>query len=277
MQRRPFCLVLALCLLFVAAAAHAQERRYDGVPYAGPLALDIYVPAGPLEPLPQRKRGVVVYVHGGGWLKGDRKHVYKIPEFITSLGYVFVAMDYRLVPETDIEGQTQDVARAINWVSRNIADYGGDPNRIAIMGHSAGSHLVTMVAARHLVNVRAVIADDVQAYDMVAYDAMRGSLGYPYKQAFGEDPADWRKWSPITYARTARNVPPHLMMYSGSNGERRQALTTEYARVLSSRGTYVYVFDGSDYTHGTIARYLGRLGDRASGVVAQFLKRTIGR
>ena len=225
-------LLAAVLLLFAVLpprGASAAGRLYDGVEYAPGLKLDIYVPVPPGKRLPARpgrKLGVVVYVHGGGWIHGTRKHVYKIPKFITSLGYVFVAMDYRLVPRTDIEGETQDVARAVNWVAAHIGDYGGDPSRIALMGHSAGAHLVTMVAVRHLVHVEGVVSDDVQAYDMSAYDAMRGGLGYPYRQAFGSDPAKWARWSPITYLRRSSDIPPHLMMFSGSDGARRRALTS---------------------------------------------------
>lgn len=279
-RSKPLLLFALLFLVAGALRAEAATRLYDGVPYASGLKLDIYVPVPPLQSLPVKRSNrlaVVVYVHGGGWIHGNRKHVYTIPKFITSLGYIFVAMDYRLVPHTDIEGQTQDVARAINWVSSHIGEYGGDPTRIAIMGHSAGAHLVTMVAVRHLVNVEGVISDDVQAYDMVRYNAMRGSLGYPYKQAFGSDPVDWARWSPITYLRRSSNVPPHLMMFSGSDGARRRALTTDYARVLSGRGCDVTVFDGSRYNHGTIARYLGRPNDAASAAVKRFLRRVIGR
>ena len=275
--------LLAVVLLFLALVplghAEAAGRLYDGIEYAPGLKLDVYVPVPPLQRLPARpgrKLAVVVYVHGGGWIHGTRKHVYRIPDFITSLGYIFVAMDYRLVPHTDIEGQTRDVADAINWVEAHVANYGGDPTRIAIMGHSAGAHLVTMVAVRHLVHVEGVISDDVQAYDMPAYDAMRGGLGYPYKQAFGSDPVKWVRWSPITYLRRSSDIPPHLMMFSGSDGARRRALTADYARELSLRGCGVTVFDGSSYNHGTIARYLGRPNDAASAAVRRFLRRVIG-
>ena len=275
--------LLAASLLFLAlvpvGTAEAAGRLYDGVEYAPGLKLDVYVPVPPLQRLPARpgrRLGVVVYVHGGGWIHGTRKHVYDIPDFITSLGYIFVAMDYRLVPRTDIEGETRDVASAINWVAAHVGNYGGDPARIAIMGHSAGAHLVTMVAVRHLVHVDGVISDDVQAYDMPAYDAMRGSLGYPYKQAFGNDPVKWARWSPITYLRRSSDIPPHLMMFSGSDGARRRALTADYARELSLRGCDVTVFDGSNYNHGTIARYLGRPDDAASAAVRRFLRRVIG-
>lgn len=272
-------LALAFLVLLFAPGAHAAARLYDGVPYARGLKLDIYVPETKVasRSLFSRGRGVVVYIHGGGWIHGDRKHVYDIPRFITSLGYIFVAMDYRLVPETTIDGQLRDTADAVRWVEANIASYGGDPGRVALMGHSAGAHLDTMLAVRHMVDVEGVISDDVQAYDMVAYSAMRGGIGYPFVQAFGRDADDWIRWSPATYARGATNIPPHLLMHSGSNGERRRALTRGYANLLRSRGTRVTVFDGGRYNHGTIARYLGRPGDDASAAVARFLRSVIGR
>lgn len=253
-------------------------RLYDGVPYARDLKLDIYVPEGAPagQSLFSRGRGVVVYIHGGGWIHGDRKHVYTIPRFITSLGYIFVAMDYRLVPQTTIDGQLRDTADATNWVAANIASYGGDPGRIVLMGHSAGAHLDTMLAVRHMVDVEGVISDDVQAYDMVAYSAMRGGIGYPFVQAFGRDADDWIRWSPSSYVRQATNIPPHLLMHSGSDGERRRALTRGYANLLRSRGARVTVFDGGRYNHGTIARYLGRPGDAASAAIAAFLRSVIG-
>lgn len=276
---RLLAIVLVVLALLPAGSAAAAGRLYDGVEYAPGLKLDIYVPVPPEHRLPEKpghRLGVVVYAHGGGWIHGTRKHVYRIPDFITSLGYIFVAMDYRLVPDTDIEGETQDVARAVNWVAANIDKYGGDPTRIAIMGHSAGAHLVTMVAVRHLVDVAGVVSDDVQAYDMPAYDAMRGGLGYPYRQAFGTDRAKWVRWSPVTWLRRSSDIPPHLMMFSGSDGARRRALTTDYARELSLRGCDVTVFDGSRYNHGTIARWLGRPNDAASAAVKRFLRRVIG-
>jgi hypothetical protein len=93
----------------------------------------------------------------------------------------------------------------------------------------------------------------------------------------GRDVEDWIRWSPATYARQATNIPPHLLMHSGSNGERRRALTRGYANLLRSRGARVTVFDGGRYNHGTIARYLGRPGDAASAAVANFLSTVIGR
>ncbi|MDN2564972.1 alpha/beta hydrolase [Aquibium sp. A9E412] len=272
----------ALVLVAALAVPATAAQLHDGVGYGRGLKLDIHAPGkGAVQAgLPglnlfsfgSRRAPVVIYVHGGGWLKGSRKKVYALPDWLTARGYMLVAIDYRKVPATTIDGQVEDVAAAVRWVRANIRRYGGDPERIVLMGHSAGAHLVAMVAAKKKGgNLRGVIPNDVQAYDMVAYAGMRGSLGYPYANAFGSDPSDWVRWSPVTYARQGSGYPPHLFLHSGSNGERRRALTQGYANLLKSRGARVSVFDGRRYTHGTIARHLGRSGDAATRAVERFL------
>lgn len=275
------------CLVALTAALPARAGAlHDGVAYRGGLKLDIHAPgenearASGLQLNLFRfigggdKKPVVVYAHGGGWIKGSRKKVYSLPQWLTRKGYLLVAIDYRKVPQTTIDGQVEDLVSAVSWVRSNIRRYGGDPNRIVLMGHSAGAHLVALAAARGLVDdVRGVIPNDVQAYDMVAYAGMRGGLGYPYIDAFGSNPENWVRWSPVTYARRSTGFPPHLFLHSGSNGERRRALTNGYANLLRSRGAYVEVFDGRRYSHGSIARHLGRPNDAATRTVERFLSR----
>ncbi|MBN7763436.1 alpha/beta hydrolase [Nitratireductor aquimarinus] len=273
----------AFLLILFSFAAQAVEL-HEGITYRSGLKLDIHAPDTPgrtsqagvvrmnLFSFGSPKVPVVIYAHGGGWVKGSRKKVYSLPEWLTQRGYMLVAIDYRKVPQTTIDGQVNDLSAAISWVRSNISRYGGDPSRIVLMGHSAGAHLVAMAAARNVAgDVRGVIPNDVQAYDMVAYAGMRGSLGYPYINAFGSDPNDWVRWSPVTYARRGSGFPPHLFLHSGSNGERRRALTNGYANLLKARGARAAVFDGGRYTHGSIARKLGGQGDPATVTIERFL------
>lgn len=269
------CMALAAAL-FAASDAFAV-RLTEGVTYKRGLKLDIHAPddarRGFLFFGSRDRAPVILYVHGGGWARGDRRKVYNMPAWLTSRGYVLVSIDYRKVPATTIDGQVDDVADAIAWTRSNIKRYGGDPDRIVLMGHSAGAHLVSLVAALGKAgNVRGVIANDVQAYDLVAYVSKRGSIGSMFGNAFTDDPKNWVRWSPITYARRATGLPPHLVMYSRSQGERRRSISLGYANVLKSRGARVTVFDGSAYTHGAIAARLGRNGDRASKAIEDFLK-----
>lgn len=274
---------LALVVLFLMALAPSEAfavKLTEGITYSRGLKLDIHAPdnagkrflfvrTGKLAP-------VILYVHGGGWVKGSRKKVYRLPQWLTSRGYMLVAIDYRKVPRTNIDGQVSDVSRAVAWTRRNIKRYGGDPSRIVLMGHSAGAHLVALAAAQGKVgNVRGVIPDDVQAYDLVAYVTKRGTIGPMFGRAFTDNPDNWVRWSPITHARRASGLPPHLVMYSRSQGDRRRSISLGYANVLKSRGVRVSVFHGTNYSHGAIAARLGRPGDAATAAVEKFLRRVM--
>ena len=266
-------IAFALAVLLGSGPARAYQLT-EGVPVGNGLKVDIYAPDG-AKPARFGRRGapVVMYAHGGGWIKGSRKKVYSQHRWLTEKGYVFVSMDYRPVPQTDIDGQVRDVSTAINWVRKNIRQYGGNPRKIVIMGHSAGAHLVAMVAAKNTAGKLAgVIPNDVQAYDMVAYGVVRGGIGHPYDKAFGSNIDDWVRWSPATYAARNRGMPPHLILHSGSQRARRKQLTRGYANLLRSRGTQASTFDGGAYTHGSIARTLGQ-NNSVTAAVERFLER----
>ncbi|MCF6321962.1 MAG: alpha/beta hydrolase [Rhizobiaceae bacterium] len=260
-----------------AIKSKAQESIISrAVPIGRGLEIDIYAPyvtkaRGLFRP--GKKVPVLLYVHGGGWIKGTRAKVYNLPAFANNRNWMLVSIEYRPVPRTNIDGQVSDVVRSINWVRKNIRRFGGDPKKIVIMGHSAGSHLVSMVAVKKLGGkLQGVIANDVQAYDMVAYGGMRGSLPRVYKAAFGSNPANWIKWSPITYVKHSKGYPPFLIMYSGSNYQRRKALAIGFGRALRRQSTRVTWFDGKRYSHGSIASRIGTSRE-VTVAVERFLRR----
>ena len=240
------------------------------------LAVDVYALPGAIVQFasaPARRAPVLIYVHGGGWAKGSREKIYALPAYAKSRDYVFVLLDYRPVPRTNADGQAADVARGINWVRANIASHGGDPARIVIMGHSAGSHLVALVAARKLGgSLRGVIANDEQAYDLAEYHRLRNNSMDPiYERAFGYDRANWARWSPVTHVKSGAGFPPFLILYSKSDYERRKALANSFARVLRAKGTRVVLYDGRAYTHGSIGASIGKSAGVTSAV-DQFLQ-----
>ncbi len=267
----------AIWLFATADTGATQPRLTEGVSIGGGLKVNIYTPEGKgrgFFAIFRKKAPVIVYVHGGGWIKGTRAKVYRLPQFASERGYMLVSVDYRPVPQTTIDGQLADVTRGIKWVQRNIARYGGDPKRIVIMGHSAGSHLVALVAARGTVKgLKGVIPNDVQAYDMIAYGGMRGDLPRVYAIAFGDNPVNWARWSPVTYVRRAKKLPPFLIMYSGGKiADRRRTLSRGFAAELRRRGTSVTLFDGSRYSHGQIMSRIGTSPD-VTRAVERFLRR----
>lgn len=274
---------------FVGVSAYAQTQGSQptriitkGIPVGFGNKVDIHAPITVKSRgffKPGKKAPVLLYVHGGGWIKGSREKSYSLGEFATKRGYMLVSIDYRAIPQTNIDGQVGDVVRAINWVRKNISRYGGDKKKIVIMGHSAGSHLVSMVAAKRVGGrLSGVIANDVQAYDMVAYGGMRGSLPYVYAAAFGSNPKDWVRWSPVTFVRRGPSggLPPIMIMYSGSNYERRKILANGFAADLRAKGARVTLFDGKRYTHGSIARTIGS-SPEVTRAVERFLRRAFGK
>lgn len=103
--------------------------------------LDIYAPRGAKASLP-----VVFFIYGGSWSDGSREHYDFAGRALAALGFVTVIADYRLLPEVEYPGFLEDGAMAVQWVVDNIGDHGGDPERIALMGHSAGAYNAVMLA-----------------------------------------------------------------------------------------------------------------------------------
>lgn len=151
-------LVLALVLVAGAAPASAAPKAagmYSDIPYDAPAeadparVLDVRVPEGEV-PFP-----VVILVHGGGWSSGDKGEGTKPgsgadirPWFqpLTDAGFLWVSINYRLAPAHRWPAGLDDTRAAVAWIREHVADYGGDPERLAIMGHSAGGHLAFYAA-----------------------------------------------------------------------------------------------------------------------------------
>lgn len=109
----------------------------------GPLPaqkLDLYTSAA------TPAKGVVVFVHGGYWDSGDKADYGFVADTLTENGFMTVTVNYRLVPDVTFPSYAEDVALALKWVFDNVASYGGDPEKVFLMGHSAGAHIAALVA-----------------------------------------------------------------------------------------------------------------------------------
>jgi acetyl esterase/lipase len=138
---------LSACSALNTLDALTPEDGYSrtvGVPFGAHSRqrLDVYRPAAAPGRAP-----VLVFFYGGGWREGDRASYRFVGQSFASAGYVTVVADYRLWPEVRFPAFVEDGAAAVAWVQRHIASEGGDPNRIFLMGHSAGAHLVAMLHA----------------------------------------------------------------------------------------------------------------------------------
>ena len=231
----------------------------------GPALLDVYTSAG-ASGLP-----VFIHVHGGGWRNGNRKYVQSKPAWFVRNGYVFVSIDYRMLPEAEVSTQAEDVESAYAFVRANIARYGGDPDRIAVSGHSAGCHLTALTGMRGgLPGAKALVLCDVDVYDIAA-QAERGALRNVHTEAF-HDPSQWTALSPVSHVGS-RKHPPVMIAYSKVEGHKRSAL--EFAAKLKAAGTHVEVFDGSHYSHFAINRNFGNETGGFTDATMDFLSRTV--
>lgn len=166
--------------------------------------LDIYAPAD----TSQAARPVVVFFYGGSWNSGTRAGYNFAGRALASRGFVVAVPDYRLVPEIHFPAFIEDGAAAVRWVRQNIANYGGDPDRIVLMGHSAGAHIAAMLATdpQWLEGDRGFVQGLVGLagpYDFFPFDTAASV------EAFGDWPRS-EETQPITFADGS--APPALLL-----------------------------------------------------------------
>jgi acetyl esterase/lipase len=182
-------------------------------PFAGTARgrLDVYAPRNAGA---DAKRPVIVWLYGGSWNSGDKDSYRFAGRAFAAQGFVTVVPDYRLVPEVHFPGFLEDNAAAIRWVRANIARYGGDPERIVLVGHSAGAYNAAMLALdpRWLGSGRAAIrgfAGLAGPYDFLPLDS-------PITRAAFGSAADLAATQPIAFA--GAGDPPALLATAGKDG-----------------------------------------------------------
>ncbi|ORX65056.1 alpha/beta-hydrolase [Anaeromyces robustus] len=145
-----FTIFLALIAFNVEAKKKEVEPELvkETIQYSDYGDLDVYYDKSLLN----KKRPVIIHVHGGGWCEGSKDNEAYMGSFFQEIGYVSVLLNYRLYPETEsIDDMVEDIYTALKWVNKNIYKYGGNKNQMTLMGHSAGGHLAT------LTNVKAAL------------------------------------------------------------------------------------------------------------------------
>jgi acetyl esterase/lipase len=229
--------------------------------------LDVY--------LPERPDGapILFMVHGGGWRAGDKaaRSVVenKVARWVPH-GFIFVSANYRLLPGADPQQQAQDVAHALAYVQNKAASWGGNPGKIALLGHSAGAHLVALLAADparlRQYGVRpwlGTVSLDSAALD-VEQVMHRRHLPL-YDRAFGANPDFWRAVSPI--GTLQGDAMPMLLVCSAqrSDGSCREAY--RFAAKAATLGVHAGVLE-QDLSHREINVQLGSPGAYTAGVEA---------
>lgn len=140
-------LLLINCREVASSAVNAPsyfrsyERHADLAYGALPRqSLDVYAPRGAVD------RPVIFFWHGGSWVYGDKAEARFVGAVLAEAGYVVVVPNYRLIPHIRFPHFIDDSALAVKWGRGHARDFGGDPNAIFVMGHSAGGYLAAMLA-----------------------------------------------------------------------------------------------------------------------------------
>lgn len=262
---RVISLIFALCAAGLAQAApvpNASDVAYG--PDAAQV-LDVYLPEAGSARAP-----VMVMVHGGAWAKGDKASAPALGHkaaYYLDRGYIFVSINYRLIPKAYPVDQAQDVAQALRFVQSKMRAWRGQ--RMVVMGHSAGAHLVALVSAdpaRYGVRPwAATILLDSAALDVEAQ--MADAPSQFMISAFGTDPNVWRDTSPL--AQLSDPAAPYLIVCSALR-KAPCAQAKEFAAAVTALGGRAQVAPVA-LRHRAINVTLG-LGYDYTQMVDQFLQ-----
>ena len=274
-------LVAALAHL---SAAQTQDVKRD-LRYGDQdrQVLDVYAPPG------AKNRPVVFWIHGGGWQAGDKSDVQRKPQVFMEKGYVFVSTNYRLLPGVDMATIVRDVAKSIHWVHDHVAEYGGDPNRLLVMGHSAGAQLAALVCTddRYLKAeglslsiIKGCVPVDGDTFDVPAIietaETRRRVHGQPqakfgHREKFGDETAKHRDYSAVTHAAGGKGIPPFLILYVAEHPD-NTAQAQRFAAALKGACVAATAFGARETWHSKINADLGLPEDPATKALFAFVE-----
>ena len=264
-------------LLLASSALAADMKVHRDLPYSQSKSerqtLDVYAPA--------EGKGcpIVFWIHGGGWQTGSKTSVQRKPKAFVDKGFVFVSTNYRLLPDATINQMGEDVARAIRWVHDHAKEYGGDPNTILVMGHSAGAQLAALVCTddRYLKSeglsfsiIKGCVPVDGDTYDVPMQIAtVKERIANIYRRKFGDEKSQ-KNLSPVTHVAKGKNIPPFLILHVADHPETK-GQSQRLAKALKDAGVSARTYPAEGKNHGTINSELGLPGDKPTVALYEFL------
>jgi acetyl esterase/lipase len=264
-------------VLDYAKRASGQVRVVSDVDYLASAEypekkdrLDIYLPEN------ASRAPVIISIHGGGLRAGDKSAQTFVGQRFASVGHVTVVVNHRLSPGVTHPAHIQDIAAAVAWVKKNIARHGGDPQKIFVIGHSAGAYLAALLVLdpRYLA-AHGMAPGDIRGVVPVAgffYVDRPGVAPDRPKDTWGTDVNVWKAASPATYI--SRNVPPLLLLYADGDDEWRRKQQDEFASALRERGNNdVEVRMIKGRTHNTVWSEMAKGDEDTSRAIVQFVNR----
>ncbi|MCG3136473.1 MAG: hypothetical protein HJJLKODD_00306 [Phycisphaerae bacterium] len=261
----------------------ANSLVYRELPYVEQAhkqqQLDVYSPQG------VKQAPVVIFVHGGEWTKGDKSEVSRKPKFFNENDVVFVSINYRLSGTAPHPAQADDVAAAVRWAHDHVAEYGGDPARMLLMGHSAGCHLVSLVGLdpQYLAKVglkpsdlAGVVPWSGGAYNLPEKVEQGGMYAGYIRKTFGESIEAWRAASPMLHVEDFKPLP--RFFYTSAEGDRDTSIAAsrKMVELINSAGGQARFTLVPGRDHSTINHQLGETNDPANLVFLNYLEVATG-
>jgi acetyl esterase/lipase len=251
--------------------------------------LDLYIPRG------KKDFPVIFFVHGGAWSHGNKNQfgMYRVLALSWARhGIGTVSTNYRLSPAVKHPEHIKDVARAFAWTHKNIARYGGNPDQIFVCGHSAGGHLVALLATDErylkaeglsLNDIRGAIPisgvyriHDLQLNAGIsrpgAKEANAAARRRPvrlFSSVFGSDREARRDASPLVHVKPG--LPPFLILYADHDMPQLPEMAREFAAALKAQKCDVRILEIKPRTHISILYNLAREGDPAGQAILDFI------
>ena len=216
------------------------------------LALDIFYP----KEKTKQTRAAVLLIHGGGWKSGDKNQNYDQAIKLAENGYVAITVEYRLSLEAKYPAAILDVKSAVQWIRINAKKYQINPNKIAVMGFSAGGQLAALLGTTNNMAIfknESLVSDEVQA--VINVD---GLLAFKHPESeegisaalwlggtYNEAPQNWEQASALSHVN--KNSTPILFINSAN--PRFHAGRTDMINKLKSFSIYSEVREFSDTPH----------------------------
>jgi arylformamidase len=261
----------------------------------GKNKLDIYVPRG------KKDFPVIFFVHGGAWLHGNKNQLGMYSALALSWarhGIGTVSINYRLSPGIKHPEHVKDVARAFAWTRTNIHTYGGRPDQIFVSGHSAGGHLVALLAtderylqaeglSRKDIRGAIPISGVYRIYDVqvnagapLPRGASQGTTANgrnsvpPFSSVFGSDLAIRREASPLVHVKAG--TPPFLVLYADHDLMKLPEMAREFGAALKEQQCEVQTVEVKPRDHMSILLNITQEGDPAGQAILDFVAKHRG-
>ena len=248
--------ILAVFLLSVCASAAGIEVRNDiefARPDGEPLLMDVHIPPGP------GPHAAVILVHGGGWSDGSKQADFIQPLFkpLDESGLAWFSIDYRLAPKHPYPAAVRDVEEAIRYIKAHAKEFRIDPKRLALMGESAGGHLVALVATRSTPETRvAAVVPFYGAFDLEALQAPRKEVSKGMTGFLGitdmseKSRAVLREASAATYVK--KGLPPFLLIHGTKDEAVPYDQSVKFNAQLKAVGVKTEFYTVENGIHGVI-------------------------